>query len=323
VRSPRFEKDKIKAELVFFKNRCSPEYLNDIKSSRARSVSIGFFFDCIPQSGEFKGQHYDYVKKDILIDHVAVGSWQGRCSYPLCGIGVDTLKGADPYPNEHACRLREPETLNIVGSGERKHNGKTYRVIYGKPKEKPEAGSVEQAYRYPVKTWNEAEARKHCQDHGGNFESATREEGDIANKKQEEESEREKLHKVAEEREKKYGIKFREDKGHLTPPKDYPQNEEDYADPVNYAYPLVPEDRCRNALARWSQFRQEYEQSERNVIYERIVKRALHYGISVQYNPELPEAKALPENIKKQLEGYESTDNIIARVNALLKQLKA
>jgi hypothetical protein len=322
VRNPRFEKDKIKAELVFFKNRCSPEYLNDIKSGRARSVSIGFFFDCIPQSGEFKGQHYEYVKRDILIDHVAVGSWQGRCSYPLCGIGVDTLKGADPYPNEHSCRLKDPETLNIVGSGERKHNGKTYRVIYGKPKDKPEAGSVEQAYRYPIKTWNETEARKHCQDHGGNFEPATHEEGDIADKKQEEESEREKLHEAAQRREKKYGIKFREDKGHLTPPKDYPQNEEDYADPVNYAYPLVPEDRCRNALARWGAFRQEYEQSERNIIYERIVKRAISYGITVQYNPELPEAKALPENIKKQLEGYESADSLITGISFVINHLK-
>jgi hypothetical protein len=143
----------------------------------------------------------------------------------------------------------------------------------------------------------------------------------MAEKKQEE-SEREKLRKAAEERETKYGIKFREDKGHLTPPKDYPQNEEDYADPVNYAYPLVPEDRCRNALARWSQFRQEYEQSERNIIYERIVKHALQYGISVQYNPELPEAKALPENIKKQTEGYESAGSLITKVNILINELR-
>ncbi|MEM3642130.1 MAG: DUF2213 domain-containing protein, partial [Candidatus Bathyarchaeia archaeon] len=324
VRNAKFEKDRIKAELVFFKNRCSPQYLKDIKTGVAKSVSIGFFFDCIPQPGEFKGQHYEYVKKDILIDHVAVGSWQGRCSYPLCGIGVDTLKGADPYPNEHACRLKDPETLNIVGSGERRHNGKTYRVIFGKPKDKPEAGSVEQAYRYPVKTWNENEARKHCEQHDGKFEVAEpKEEGDVMReKKQEEETEREKLHKAAENREKKYGIKFREDKGHLTPPKDYPQNEEDYADPVNYAYPLVPEERCRNALARWGAFREEYEQSERNIIYERIVKRALNYGMTVRYNPELPEAKALPENIKKQLEGYESADSLIAKANALIHQLK-
>jgi hypothetical protein len=184
VRNAKFEKDCIKAELAFFKNRCSPQYLEDIKTGKAQSVSIGFFFECIPQQGEWNGQHYEYVKKDILIDHVAVGSWQGRCSYPLCGIGVDTLKGADPYPNEHSCRLKDPEKLNIVGSGEREHNGKSYRVIFGKPKDKLEAGSVEQAYRYPVKTWSEAEARKHCQDHGGNFEPALREESGASSNKQ-------------------------------------------------------------------------------------------------------------------------------------------
>jgi hypothetical protein len=141
-------------------------------------VSIGFFWKCVPQKGEWKGQHYDYVKKNILIDHVAVGSWRGRCSYPLCGIGVDTLRGADPYPNEHSCRLRDPKTLDIVGSGERKHDGKSYRVIYGKPKGEKDAGSVEQAYRYPVEIWSEAEARKHCEAHDGSFEPAT-DEGDV------------------------------------------------------------------------------------------------------------------------------------------------
>ncbi|MGB9914666.1 MAG: hypothetical protein ACPLIG_05020 [Candidatus Bathyarchaeales archaeon] len=72
-----------------------------------------------------------------------------------------------------------------MGSGERKHTGKTYRVIYGKPKDKPEAGSVEQAYRYPAKTWSESEAREHCQDPSGNFEPATREGGDLAKNKRE------------------------------------------------------------------------------------------------------------------------------------------
>ena len=318
-----FERDRIKADLTFYKDRCSPQYLADIKKGRVKSVSIGFFFDCVPQAGEFNGKHYDYVMRGIFIDHVAVGSWMGRCSYPLCGIGIDgKLKGANPYPNEHSCRLRDPDTLNIVGSGERKHDGKTYRVIFGKPKGEKDAGSVEQAYRYPVETWSEGEARNHCQAHDGSFEPATKEkEGDVLSKNQEE-SEREKLHEAAKRREEKYGIKFREDKGHLTPPADYPQDEDDYADPVNYAYPLEPEDRCQNALARWGAFREEYTQPERNIIYERIVKRALKYDIEVKYNTELPEAKALPETVKKQLEGYESADSLVAKVNALVKQLK-
>jgi hypothetical protein len=372
VASAVFEEDRVKADLTFFKNRCSPQYLADIKKGRVKSVSIGFFFDCVPQAGEFNGKHYDYVMRGIFIDHVAVGSWTGRCNYPLCGIGIDgKLKGANPYPNEHSCRLRDPETLDIVGSGDRKHYGKTYRVIFGKPKGEKDAGSVEQAYRYPVETWSEGEARKHCQAHDGRFEPATKKEGDSLNQEErregepktdrerfmehynltdeqmdqilewigedvykllpergeglaqaEEEGEREKLHEAAEAREKKYGIKFREDKGRLTPPADYPQDEDDYADPVNYAYPLVPEDRCRNALARWGAFREEYTQPERNIIYERIVRKALKYGITVRYNSELPEARALPENLKKQLEGYESADSLIAKANALVNQLK-
>jgi len=314
-----FEEDRIKADLTFYKDRCSPQYLSDIKKGRIKSVSIGFFWEPEPRKGEFNGKHYDYVMRGIFIDHVAVGSWTGRCSYPLCGIGIDgKLKGANPYPNEHSCRLRDPEKLDIVGSGERKHNGKTYRVIYGKPKGEKEAGSVEQAYRYPVETWSEAEARSHCKDHGGSFEASVKE-GESVGLAQDE---TEKLHEVAKHREEKYGIKFRKGKGNLTPPKDYPQDEEDYGDPVNYAYPLVPEDRCKNALGRWSQFREEYTQPERNIIYERIVRQALRYGIKVSYNPELPEAKALPENIKKQLEGYESADTLISKVNALVKQLK-
>jgi hypothetical protein len=318
-----FEEDRIKADLTFYKDRCSPQYLNDIKKGRIKSVSIGFFWEPEPRKGEFNGKHYDYVMRGIFIDHVAVGSWTGRCSYPLCGIGINgKLKGANPYPNEHSCRLREPETLDIVGSGERKHNGKTYRVIYGKPKGEKDAGSVEQAYRYPVENWSEDEARKHCQAHGGSFEPATKEEGDSLKGGKQKEGEREKLHEAAKRREEKYGIKFREGKGNLTPPEGYPTDEDDYGDPVNYAYPLVPEDRCKNALGRWSQFREEYTQPERNIIYERIVRRALRYGIKVSYNPELPEAKALPENVKKQLEGYESADTLISKVNALVKQLK-
>ena len=246
-------------------------------------------------------------------------------------------------------------------------------MIFGKPKEKPKASSVEQAYRYPVETWSESEARKHCEAHGGRFEPAKKKEGDsLKSKNQEErreglpktdrgrfmehygladeqmdqildwigedvykllpergaglaqdEGEREKLRDAAKRREEKYGIKFREDKDHLTPPKDYPTDEADYADPVNYAYPLVPEDRCRNALARWGAFREEYTQPERNIIYARIVRRTLKYGIEVKYNPELPEAKALPESVKKQLEGYESADSLIAKANALIEQLKS
>ena len=387
--APVFVEDRIRTGLTFFKDRCSGKYLSDIKKRRIKSVSIGFFWEPEEQKGEFKGQHYDFVMRKIFIDHVAVGNWKGRCAYPVCGIGIDgKLKGLNPYPNEHSCRLKDPSTLDIVGSGERKHNGKTYRVIFGKPKGKPKAASVEQAYRYPVGSWTEAEARNHCKAHGGSFEPAKKEkeggkmvedelsveeikqklaelskqrkeimdtlypQAELSDEQKErlqqqltvidaeikayeealaekisgglaqDDDEREKLHEAAKRREEKYGIKFREGEGHLTPPEGYPQNEEDYGDPVNYRYPLVPQDRCQNALARWGQFREEYTQPERNVIYQRIVQRALCYGIEVKYQSDLAEAKALPESVKKQLEGYESADSLVAKANALVEQLK-
>jgi hypothetical protein len=75
-----------------------------------------------------------------------------------------------PYPNEFSCRLRDPGSLRIVGSKERTHEGKTYRVIFGIPKSG--GGSVEQAYRYPKSSWTRDQAAAHCQVHDGRFEAA-------------------------------------------------------------------------------------------------------------------------------------------------------
>ena len=76
-----------------------------------------------------------------------------------------------PYPNEHACRLIDPDKVKILGSGNRKHNGKIFRVLFGRLKGKT-SGSREQAYRYPKGSWTANEARSHCKNHGGSFEAA-------------------------------------------------------------------------------------------------------------------------------------------------------
>jgi len=80
-----------------------------------------------------------------------------------------------PYPNEHACRLRDPGAFQEgrFRRTQRKTNGKTYDIIMGRLK-----GSdtmTEQAYRYNKKTWTAAEARAHCKAHDGRFEAASEE----------------------------------------------------------------------------------------------------------------------------------------------------
>jgi len=100
VESPFFERDKIRAILSFDKQLCPPQFLVDVRNGKAKDVSIGFYYAPDFTPGTWNGQPYDYVMRDIVIDHVAAGVLKGRCSYPSCGIGVDALMrriALDPF----------------------------------------------------------------------------------------------------------------------------------------------------------------------------------------------------------------------------------
>jgi len=82
--------------------------------------------------------------------------------------------GEKPYPNFHACRLKNPDTFqpDSFRVMKRRHNGKQYNVIMGRLK--GETTLTEQSYRYPKDVWAVSEAKKHCKDHKGiMFEPAT------------------------------------------------------------------------------------------------------------------------------------------------------
>jgi len=85
----------------------------------------------------------------------------------------DSISIENPYPNEHACRLRDPDDFKdgSFRRTSREHEGKSYDVISGKLE--GETTMTEQAYRYPKDTWDTDEARSHCQDHDGRFEAAS------------------------------------------------------------------------------------------------------------------------------------------------------
>jgi len=84
----------------------------------------------------------------------------------------------NPYPNEHACRLKDPDDFqpDSFRRMSRNHDGKRYDVIIGRLK--GETSSTELAYRYPKTIWTADAARSHCEDHDGSFEAAS--EGDEA-----------------------------------------------------------------------------------------------------------------------------------------------
>jgi len=78
-----------------------------------------------------------------------------------------------PYPNEHSCRLENPDKydkFNRKNCGQ-KHDDKCIDVIYGVKEGKSEI----QALRYGTDIWTEAAARAHCKEREGTFEPAEKE----------------------------------------------------------------------------------------------------------------------------------------------------
>lgn len=87
--------------------------------------------------------------------------------------------GGKPYPNEHACRIRDPGDFKAgsfrritrgaeTGAGAR--DGKQLSIIIGRLKGK--TTTTAQAYRYDKDDWTVAQARSHCAENDGSFEAA-------------------------------------------------------------------------------------------------------------------------------------------------------
>lgn len=151
------------------------EHYNTVKGmGDLQEWSYGFQVnDSIP--GQFDGEDVRFLRKMKVIEVAPV----------MQGAGVDTrttdikadrqpYPDTKPYPNEHACRLRQPGDFQSESfrRTEREHEGKRYSIIMGWLK--GETSMTEQAYRYASDVWTEAQARKHCDTHdGATFEPAT------------------------------------------------------------------------------------------------------------------------------------------------------
>lgn len=86
---------------------------------------------------------------------------------------LGTKEPQNPFPNEHACRLENPDKYRKFRRVSRRSatENKVYAVIRGHLKDKDEW--EDQAFRYDKDTWPVATARRHCRRHNGRFEAAT------------------------------------------------------------------------------------------------------------------------------------------------------
>jgi len=104
VEKPFFDRNKIRAILSFDKYETPTPFIDKIRNAIQNNLpldnSIGFYhnadwtpgFDVDVNTGEKR--HYDYDMRDIFIDHIVVvdgDGIKGRCTFPNCGVGVDTM----------------------------------------------------------------------------------------------------------------------------------------------------------------------------------------------------------------------------------------
>jgi len=90
----------IRADIKWFKDKVPEPVIEQIRNGELRAVSIGFTYEEDMTPGEWNGQKYDFVQRNIFIDHVAAPIEEGRCPGPLCGIAVDSVVckiGRDPF----------------------------------------------------------------------------------------------------------------------------------------------------------------------------------------------------------------------------------
>jgi HK97 family phage prohead protease len=95
---------------------------------------------------------------------------------------ADIPDNSKPFPNFHACRIREPEDFDrfrtsteMIDDGP--YEGRTIEILYGREKETGDWDIA--SYRLPLDDWSEDEARKWCEVHDGiKFEPATGEADD-------------------------------------------------------------------------------------------------------------------------------------------------
>ena len=120
------------------------------------------------QTKSFTDKHLDAITKNKLVEEPVIKSLASLMIVCTTEEIAEILK---PYPNEHACRLQQPDKFDKFRRGTRKHDGKTYSIIFGHDKDKD--AWEEQAYRYAKDSWTSEDASAHCKSHNGAFTAAS------------------------------------------------------------------------------------------------------------------------------------------------------
>ncbi len=112
VRDVSFD-EKINAvvgDVYFLKAFCDAALLESVRNGTlSKDVSAAYFADEFAEPGKFGDDVYDFVQRNIMFGHVAVGLVEGRCPGPFCGLQTDSFDGFLRVnvrdKSQFACRL--------------------------------------------------------------------------------------------------------------------------------------------------------------------------------------------------------------------------
>jgi polyhydroxyalkanoate synthesis regulator phasin len=170
----------ILGNLRFFKAKCDAKFLDEIKTGKRKDVSLGFFYDFDATPGKWKDQTYDFVQRNILVDHVAAGVPVGRCRSPYCGIAVDSLirkVALDPEETENYIHIPVRDASGFVDDSFRTididaDNG--IKAVIGKLKSDPEGSTHVQKFLFAKgKDWTMEKAQAWVNEHKKSADAAS------------------------------------------------------------------------------------------------------------------------------------------------------
>lgn len=128
----------VRADITWFKDVVPPDVLERVKNGDLRDNSIGFTFDYDDTSGDYNSVHYDYIQRNIFLNHIAAPIEAGRCPGPICGIGYDAslMIKFDAQVMETCPVCRRIKEVGFALAGKRlwtQYGGDVLEVIEGNP----------------------------------------------------------------------------------------------------------------------------------------------------------------------------------------------
>lgn len=99
----------IRADATWYKDKTPKTVIDALHNRTMSDVSIGFTYEEDRTPGTWNGDSYDFVQRNIFIDHLCAPTEVGRCPSPLCGIGADAAikQKANALPDsEKPCPIK-------------------------------------------------------------------------------------------------------------------------------------------------------------------------------------------------------------------------